>query len=482
MSARGNWRESFFNGSLGRREALVSRYWTTIRESLAGEQRDYTEGSIRYAILMLAIPMVLELCLESVFAVVDVFFVSRLGSEAVATVALTESMLVIIYAVAMGLSVGAMAIVARRVGEKDHDGAARAAVQAILFGLLVAAPVGVAGAWYARPLLRFMGASPGVLANASYTTIVLGANGVIMLLFLINAVFRGAGDAAVAMRVLWIANAINICLDPCFIFGLGPFPRLGVTGAAIATTTGRGIGVLVQFYYLSHGRGRVAIRRKHLRFDPAVMLHMVRLSGSAVVQGLIPNLGWLGLVRILATFGSDALAGFAIAFRVVIFALLPAWGLANAAATLVGQNLGAGQPERAKTSVWRTCYYNMLFLGGVGLVFVILPVPLVAAFTQDPAVAGYAVRALRIVSAGFPFYAYAMVLTQSFNGAGDTLTPTIINLFCFGLWEIPLAFTLATRGGFGASGVFWSIAIAYSTMAIVSAVLFRRDRWQPKKV
>jgi len=453
-----------------------------IRESLAGGHRDYTEGSIRYAILMLAIPMVLELCLESVFAVVDVFFVSRLGAEAVATVALTESMLVIIYAVAMGLSVGAMAIVARRIGEKDRDGAARAAVQAILLGVLVAVPVGIAGAWYARPLLAFMGASPGVIGNASYTTIVLGANGVIMMLFLINAVFRGAGDAATAMRVLWIANAINICLDPCFIFGLGPFPRLGVTGAAVATTTGRGIGVLVQLYCLAQRSGRVAIRREHLRFDPAVMLNMVRLSGSAVVQGLIPNVGWLGLVRVLATFGSDALAGFAIAFRVVVFALLPAWGLANAAATLVGQNLGAGKPERARTSVWRACYYNMLFLGAVGLVFVVLPVPLVAAFTNDPVVAGHAVRALRIISSGFPFYAYAMVLTQSFNGAGDTLTPTIINLFCFWLWELPIAYALAHVAGLGPSGVFWSIAIAYSTMAIVSAVLFRRGRWQLKKI
>jgi putative MATE family efflux protein len=453
-----------------------------IRESLAGGHRDYTDGSIRYAILMLAIPMVLELCLESVFAVVDVFFVSRLGADAVATVALTESMLVLIYAVAMGLSVGAMAIVARRIGEKDHDGAARAAVQAILLGVLVAVPVGILGALFARPLLQVMGATPGVIDNASYARIMLGGNGVILMLFLINAVFRGAGDAAMAMRVLWIANAINICLDPCLIFGLGPFPRLGVTGASVATTTGRGIGVLVQIYYLARRDGRVAVATEHIRFDPGVMLNMVRLSGSAVVQGLIPNLSWLGLVRILATFGSDALAGFAIAFRVVVFALLPAWGLANAAATLVGQNLGAGKPERAETSVWRACYYNMLFLAVVGFVFVVLPVPLVAAFTDDPAVAGNAVHALRIISSGFPFYAYAMVLTQSFNGAGDTLTPTIINLFCFWLWELPIAYALAHVAGLGPSGVFWSIAIAYSTMALVSAVWFRRGRWKSKKV
>ena len=457
-------------------------FWPTVRESLAGGHRDYTEGAIGAAILMLAIPMVLELCLESVFAVVDVFFVARLGADAVATVALTESMLVLIYAVAMGLSAGATAIVARRIGEKDDDGAARAAVQAILLGVLIAIPVGLFGVAYAPALLRLMGASPGVVANAPFATIMLGGNGVIMMLFLINAVFRGAGDAAIAMRVLWIANAINICLDPCLIFGLGPFPELGVTGAAVATTTGRGIGVLVQVYALARQRGRVTIRREHLRLDPAVMLTMMRLSGSAVVQGLIPNLGWLGLVRILATFGSDALAGFAIAFRVVVFALLPAWGLANAAATLVGQNLGAGKPDRAETSVWRTCVYNLLFLGAVGFVFVVLPVPLVGVFTDNPVVADNAVRALRIISSGFPFYACAMVLTQAFNGAGDTLTPTIINLFCFWLWELPIAYLLSHVWGFGPSGVFWSIAIAYSTMAVVSAVLFRRGRWKLKVV
>jgi putative MATE family efflux protein len=310
----------------------------------------------------------------------------------------------------------------------------------------------------------------------------LGANGVIMMLFLINAVFRGAGDAAIAMRVLWIANAINICLDPCLIFGLGPFPRLGVTGASVATTTGRAIGVLVQIYYLARRDGRVAVGREHIGLDPGVMLNMVRLSGSAVVQGLIPNLSWLGLVRILATFGSDALAGFAIAFRVVIFALLPAWGLANAAATLVGQNLGAGKPERAETSVWRACFYNMLFLGVVGFVFVVLPVPLVAAFTGDPAVAGNAVHALRIISAGFPFYAYAMVLTQSFNGAGDPWTPTWINVGCFWMWELPAAWVLGRTLDFGPPGVFFAITTASSLLAVVSAGIFRRGRWKTKKV
>ena len=458
-----------------------TNFWATVRESLAGTHRDYTEGRIGHAILMLAVPMVLELVLESVFAVVDVFFVSRLGADAVATVGLTESMLIIIYAIAMGLSVGAMAIVARRVGERDREGAARAAVQAMLLGLGVAIPIGVVGAVFSRTLLSVMGATPGVLANSRYATIMLGANGVIMMLFLINAVFRGAGDAAIAMRVLWLANLVNIVLDPCLIFGLGPFPQLGVIGASVATTTGRSIGVLWQLYWLARGRGRVALRRRHLRLDLAVMISMIRLSGSAVFQQLIANTSWLALVRILAVFGSAALAGYTIAFRIVIFALLPAWGLANAAATLVGQNLGAGKPDRAETSVWRACLYNMLFLGAVGLVFVAVPGPLVATFTSDPSVFSIAVRGLRIISSGFLFYAVGMVLTQAFNGAGDTLTPTLINVFCFWILEIPLAYGL-TRSSLGPAGVFLSIAVAYSATALLSATLFKRGRWKLKTV
>ena len=356
----------------GQRDAARGvRWWSTIRESLAGTHREYTEGDIGRAVVLLAVPMVLELALESVFAVVDVFFVSQLGADAVATVGLTESMLTIVYATMAGLSVGAAATVARRVGERDLEGAAQAAVQAIALGILVAAPLGFLGFWFARPLLMLMGATPGVLAHSSFTAIVLGGNIVIVMLFLINAVFRGAGDAAVAMRVLWIANAINICLDPCLILGLGPFPKLGVTGAAIATTTGRGIGVLTQLYILSRGGGRIGIRREHLRLVPGVMMSMVRLSGSAVLQSLIATTSWIGLVRIIASFGSDAVAGNTIAIRIVIFALLPAWGLANAAATLVGQNLGAGKPERAEASVWRACLYNLATLGTVGVLFVV---------------------------------------------------------------------------------------------------------------
>jgi len=478
-------------------EVAQPSFWSTIRESLAGSHRgEYTEGPIGRAILLLAVPMVLELALESVFAVVDVFFVARLGADAVATVGLTESMLTMIYAVAVGLSVGATATVARRVGERDHDGASRAAVQAILLGVFVAVPLGLAGSWFAPRLLALMGATPGVLANASYTKVVFGMNGVIVMLFLINAVFRGAGDAAIAMRVLWIANAINIVLDPCFIFGLGPFPELGVTGAAVATTTGRGIGVLVQLYVLVHlkpapiattlhapdaGR-RIVIRREHMRLDPAVMLAMLRLSGSAVFQWLVATTSWIGIMRVLAGFGSIAVAGCTIAIRIVMFVLLPTWGLSNAAATLVGQNLGARKPERAEKSAWLAARYNMAFLAAIGVVFLALADSIVAAFTTDAAVAPIAVRGLRIITAGFPLYACGYVLTQSFNGAGDTWTPTFINVGCLWLGEVPLAYVLARSLGFGPSGVFWAVAIAYSVVSVVSALLFRRGRWKAKRV
>jgi putative MATE family efflux protein len=457
--------------------------WTTVREAIAGSHHGaYTEGPIGRAILLLAIPMVLELVLESVFAVVDVFFVSRLGADSVATVGLSESMLTIVYAVAIGLSMGATAVVARRIGERDPDGAAIAAVQAIAIGILFAIPFGFVGFWFSRPLLGLMGATPDVLVHSSYTAVVLGCNGIVLLLFLINAVFRGAGDAAIAMRVLWIANAINIVLDPCFIFGLGPFPRLGVTGAAVATTTGRGLGVLVQLYFMSRGDGRIVIRRKHLRLDPRVMLNMLRLSGSAVFQMLIGTTSYVGVMRIFASFGSVAVAACTIVIRVIMFVLLPSWGLSNAAATLVGQNLGADRPDRAETSVWRACGYNILFLTATGLLFVVFADAVVALFTSDPEVGPIATRGLRIICAGFPFYAAGYVVTQSFNGAGDTVTPTLINLGCFWLFEIPLAYVVGRLLGFGPPGVFWAMAIAFSVMSVVSALLFRRGRWKLKRV
>ena len=467
----------------GLSDAPEPSLWTTIRESLAGSHHgSYTDGSIDRAIVLLAIPMVLELVLESVFAVVDVFFVSRVGPDAVATVGLTEAMMTLIYAVAMGLGMGATATVARRMGERDPDGAAIAAVQAIALGLLVAIPTGLLGFWFARPVLALMGATPDVLAHSAFTAILFGFNGVILMLFLINAVFRGAGDAAIAMRVLWIANAINICLDPCLIFGLGPFPRLGVTGAAVATTTGRSIGVLVQLYFLSRGDGRLTIRRRHLRLDPAVMLNMVRLSGSAVLQMLIGTTSYIGVMRILASFGSVSVAAATIVIRIIMFVLMPSWGLSNAAATLVGQNLGADQPQRAETSAWRACWFNAAVLGALGVLFVVFADVVVGWFTRDPEVAPVATLGLRIISGGFPFYAAGYVLTQSFNGAGDTATPTLINLGCFWLFEIPCSYVLGITLGYGPAGVFWAMNISFSVMSIVSAALFRRGRWKLKRV
>jgi len=457
--------------------------WQTVRESLAGSHHgSYTTGSIDRALLLLAIPMVLELVLESVFAVVDVFFVSRLGPAAIATVGLSESMLTIIYAVAMGLGMGATAIVARRMGEQDPDAAARAAVQAIVLGLCVAIPLGILGFVFARPLLGLMGATPDVLANSRFTAIVFGFNGVILMLFLINAVFRGAGDAAIAMRVLWIANIFNICLDPCFIFGLGPFPRLGVAGAAVATTTGRSIGVLVQLIALSRANGRIAITRRHLKLEPTVMLSMLRLSGSAVFQMMIGTTSYIGVMRIFSSFGSVAVAACTIVIRIIMFVLMPSWGLSNAAATLVGQNLGAKQPERAESSAWRATGYNVAVLGALGLVFVVFANVVVGWFTSDAEVAPIATRGLRIIAGGFPFYAAGYVLTQSFNGAGDTLTPTLINLGCFWMFEIPLAYVAGTKLGYGPAGVFWAMAVAFSVMSVVSAVLFRRGTWKLKRV
>ena len=458
-------------------------FWPTVREALRGSRRDYTSGPIGRAILLLAIPMVLEMVLESVFAVVDVFWVSRLGPDAVATVGITESMLALLYAVAIGLSMAATATVARRTGEKNPEGASAAAVQAIALGISIAVPVGIAGALLAPKLLAVMGANASIVkTGASFTRVMLGMNVVILLLFLINAIFRGAGDAAIAMRVLWLANIINLVLDPCLIFGLGPFPALGVTGAAVATTCGRGTAVIVQFVTLFRGRRRIVIAPRHLRLDPAVMVRMLRLSGNAMLQVVIGTASWLGLVKILSVFGSAALAGYTIAIRIIVFAILPSWGMSNAAATMVGQSLGAGKPDRAEKSVWIAGFYNMIFLGSVGIVFVTLAGPIVSLFTSDAAVAPIAVRGLRTVSYGFLFYAYGMVMVSAFNGAGDTFTPTVINFCCFWLWEIPLAWFLADRMGLGPPGVFWAIAVAFSTVAVVGSIAFSRGGWKKKKV
>jgi putative MATE family efflux protein len=427
--------------------------------------------------------MVLEMAMESVFAVVDIFFVSRLGADAVATVGLTESLLTMVYALAMGLSIGASALVARRIGERDAEGAARSAVQALLMALAISVVLGALGAYFAPRLLALMGASQSVIdIGVNYARVMLGGEAAIILLFVVNAIFRGAGDAAIAMRVLWMANAINIVLGPCLIFGLGPFPELGVTGAAVATTIGRSSGAAYAIWRLTRPGGRIPVGRRHLRLDPKLMGQIARLSGAASVQAIVGTASWIGLVRIISTFGSSALAGYTIGIRVVIFALLPSFGMSNAAATMVGQALGAGKPDRAEEAVWKAGFYNLCFLGTIGAIFVLFAPALVSLFTSDPAVAVHAVSCLRVVASGFLFYAYGMVLTQSFNGAGDTFTPTIINLVVFWLWEIPLAYVLAVHLGLGPSGVFWSITIAFSTLAIVSALIFRRGHWKTRKI
>jgi putative MATE family efflux protein len=458
------------------------RTWDAVKDAIRGTHHDYTSGSIGRAIFLLAVPMVLETVMESVFAVVDVFFVSRLGADAVATVGLTESMMVLVYSLAMGLGIGATATVARRIGERDAEGAAHAAAQAILLGLLVSAVLGILGIVLAPTLLRIMGGSPAVIANSAFMQVMLGGNATVLLLFLINAIFRGAGDAAIAMRVLWLANWINIVLGPLLIFGIGPFPELGVVGAAVATNIGRGTGALYAISRLFRPGGRVQVARRHFTFDPRLMWQMIRLSGSGTFQILIGTASWIGLIRVISSFGSAALAGYTIGIRVIIFALLPSWGLSNAAATMVGQALGAQKPERAERAVWIAARYNLVFLGTVGLLFVLLARAIVSLFTADPAVAPYAVDCLRIVALGFLFYAYGMVITSSFNGAGDTWTPTWLNLVVFWLWEIPLAYALAVVLDMGPRGVFVAITVAYSTLAVLSAWLFKKGRWKGKKV
>jgi putative MATE family efflux protein len=457
--------------------------WRTIRESLRGSRRDYTQGPVGRAILLLAIPMVLEVILESVFAVTDVFFVSRLGENAIATVGLTESMMTIVYTLAVGLSIGATATVARRIGEHNPDGAARAAVQTLALGALISVVWAIVGVIFAPALLRLLGATPDVVASGSnFTRVMLGGNASVVMLFLINAIFRGAGDAAIAMRVLWLANGINIVLGPLLIFGVGPFPELGVTGAAVATTIGRGTGAAFALYRLFQPGRHIQLKREHLRLDPALMARVLRLSSTGTLQVFIGSASWIGLIRILSQFGSAAIAGYTIAIRIILFALFPSWGLGNAAATMVGQALGAKKPERAEHAVWIAGFYNLCFLGTIGIAFVALAEPIVRLFTQDPTVQPYAVDGLRIVALGFPLYAYGMVVTQSFNGAGDTWTPTYLNLFVFWLFELPIAYYLGVRLEMGPQGVFVAITLAFSLLAIASALLFRRGKWKLKAV
>lgn len=457
--------------------------WRDVRLAVRGTEQDFTEGGLGRAIVLLSIPMVLEMVMESVFAIVDVFFVSKLGPDAVATVGITESVLTLVYAISIGFGMGTTALVARRIGEKRPREAAAATVQAITVGLLASLPVAIIGISIPRQLLGAMGVDPAVAeVNSGYTAVLLGGNAVIMLLFIINAAFRSAGDAAVAMRVLWLANGLNVVLDPCLIFGWGPFPQLGITGAAVATTIGRGTGVLYQLWLLSRRKRRIRITRVDLRVVPRVMATLVRVSLGGIGQHIISTSSWIVLMRIMAVFGAESLAGYTIAIRILMFTLLPSWGLSNAAATLVGQNLGAGKPTRAEHSVWWSALANAAFLVLVAVAFIAFAESFVGLFTGEPNVIAVGADCLRILSYGYLLYAVGMVIVQAFNGAGDTATPTAINFFCFWMIELPLAYVLALRLGMNERGVFIAILTAESIMTIAGTIIFRRGRWKSRQV
>lgn len=458
-------------------------WWSLVKEAVFGSKKDFTAISMDRAIFLLAVPMVLEMAMESLFGIVDIFFVAHLGADSTATVGITEGMLTMIFAVAIGMSMGTTAVVARRIGEKDKDGAAEAAVQSIILGITVSVVVFAVCFTFAPRLLAFMGASPGMLhVGSTYSRIMLSGSGIILMLFLINAIFRGAGDAAVAMRVLWLANLINLCLDPCLIRGLGPFPRLGVTGAAVSTSIGRSIGILFQLYLLWRGRSRIEIYRHHLRINFKVMTNILRIAGSGVLQFMIATASWMLLVRLIQSFGSAATAGYTVAIRIVIFSILPSWGLGSAAATLVGQNLGAKRPDRAEHAVWRAAFFNMFFLGGVSLLFLLLAPHLIGIFSNDPEVIKVGATCLRIISLCYVIYAYGMVVVQAFNGAGDTFTPTMINLVCFWIIQLPLAYWLSQRMHFGVNGIFWAVFIMEILLSLSSIYVFRLGRWKKKAV
>lgn len=454
-----------------------------IAEAVSGSEQDFTEGKLSRAILLLSIPAVLEMIMESVFVIADIFFVSRLGADSVATVGITESMVTIIYAIAIGLGTATTSMVSRRIGEKNNDEASKTALQAIITGLIVSVLIGIPGVLLAERLLNLMGASGNIVGNMSgYTRIMLGGNVVIMMLFIINAIFRSAGDAAVAMKVLWIGNIINIVLDPCFIFGLGPFPQMGVTGAAVATTIGRGTAVLVQFYLLFSGRKRIRLSLKHLSIDFRIMLKLLKLSIGSIGQNLISTTSWIALVRIISVFGSEVVAGYTIAIRIIGFTLLPSWGISNASSTLVGQNLGAKKPDRAEKAVWVTGWVNMILLGIIGLILVIFPGFFIRMFISNENVIKSGILGLRIISIGFIAYGLGMVLVNSFNGAGDTSTPLKINIFAFWMVEIPLAYVLALKLGLEEEGVFIAIVFAESVMTFIAWLVFRRGKWKLRQV
>ena len=461
----------------------VKHFFSDFLVALKGKETGFTSGSIGRAAFMLAVPMVMEMVMESLFAVTDIYFVGMISVDAIATVTLTESVMMIVYSIAIGLSMAATAMVSRRTGENDPTSASFSAAQAIILTIFVSLLFCIAGIFYAPDILKAMGGSPSVInSGQGYTRVMLVGNLSIMLLFLINAIFRGAGNAAVAMRSLWLANILNILLDPLLIFGLGPIPAFGVEGAAIATTIGRGIGVLYQTYCLYSEKSFLRMKWEYFVPDPAMVLKILKISIGGIGQFLIGTASWIFIIRISAVFGTAVLAGYALAFRTIMFTLLPAWGLSNAAATLVGQNLGANKPERAEKSVWLCARYNMIFLGAVSLLYVLFSEQIVGIFTDDPKVIDFGSMALRYIGFGFVFYSYGMVIAQAFNGAGDTRTPTIINFFCFWIIEIPAAYLFAETLGFGPRGIFSVIAVSIVIYAAVCIVVFRRGKWKTTKI
>ncbi len=461
----------------------INKFFKYFIQAVKGEQKSFVTGNINKAIFMLSVPMILEMVMESLFAVVDIYFVGKVSVNAVATVALTESVIMIIYAIAIGFSMAATAVVARRIGEEKPKEASEAGVQAIFLTLVISLVFSFAGIFFSKEILRLMGGEVDLIEEGyGYTMIMLGGNATVMLLFLINAIFRGAGDASIAMRVLWIANGLNIILDPIFIFGLGPIPAFGVEGAAIATNTGRGIGVIIQIIALTGKHSIISVGWEHIKLKWKTIKNLISISLGGIGQYMIGTLSWLFLVRISAIFGSEVLAGYAIAFRIIMFTILPSWGMSNAAATLVGQNLGANQPDRAEKSVWKSAFYNMIFLAGVSLIFGIWAEFFVKLFASEPEVVKYGAMALRVICCGYIFFAYGMVIGQSFNGAGDTKTPTIINFFCFWMFEVPLAWILSRTFDLGPLGIFLAIAIASSLFALLSIILFKRGKWKMVQV
>ncbi|MDH7914316.1 MATE family efflux transporter [Winogradskyella sp. SYSU M77433] len=451
--------------------------------AVSGKEQDFTSGSIRKAVFMLSIPMILEMLMESIFAIVDIFYVSKVSVNAVATIGLTESVVTLVYALAIGLSMAATAIVARRIGEKDREGASQAATQVIFLGILVAIFISVFGILYPKEILGLMGGEPELIAEGyGYTQVLLGGNVTIMLLFLINAIFRGAGDASIAMWALVLSNGLNIILDPIFIFGLGPIPAFGVEGAAIATTIGRGSAVLFQIGILFYGWGKIKIRLKDLVLKVAVILNLIKVSLGGIGQFLIGTSSWVFLMRIMSEFGSEVLAGYTIAIRVMMFTLMPAWGMSNAAATLVGQNLGAQKPDRAEQSVWKTGKFSAVFMGIVSVFYLIFANEIISWFTPEPEVIKNGALCLRIIAAGYIFYGYGMVIINAFNGAGDTKTPTWINFICFWLFQLPFAYLLAINLDFGPVGVFAAITIAEVFITVLGVIWFKKGFWKSVKV